>query len=322
MSNFRLRQLCFTINNPSISLDEFKSKLISLDRVNYAIFQLEIGESGTPHIQGYMELSKQTRVSWLQSNVHQGMHVEKRKGTRTQAREYCRKEETRTEGPVEVGAWVEDTKVNRIDLDRVAKCVREGGLRRAAEEYPDTFIRHSRGLRDYGFAVAPKKRPMPRVVLLFGLPGCGKTRYVVDKYCADGLYIHEPGSTWFDGYEHDPVVLFDDFAGASSGFRLDYTLRLLDRYVMRIPVKGGHTFFVPEKIYITTNIHPFQWFKWDNRLVQYSALARRIRKVICFKDGKPYYADQRLFFSIPNGPVPGSVFEREALEEVSTDADE
>lgn len=322
MAGPRLRHVVFTINNPNCTLDEFKQRLSQLERVVYAIVQLERGEQGTPHFQGYMELNKQTQSSWLQGNLHRGMHVEKRRGTRRQAREYCQKEESRIEGPVEVGEWRAAAQGERTDLSEAVETLKEHGINAVAEAHTETFIKYSNGFANAAARLAPKSRSAPpKVYLLFGLPGCGKTRYVVDKYHPEDLYIHEPGSRWFDGYESQRVLMLDDFVGSASGFRLDYTLRLLDRYICRLPVKGSHVYLVAKKIYITTNIHPFQWFSWTGREVQYSALVRRIKHVICFKDNKPFYADRELFFAEPTGPIPGSHYQRPSELEESTDED-
>jgi hypothetical protein len=59
-------------------------------------------------------------------------------------------------------------------------------------------------------------------------------------------------------------------------------LRLLDRYPVQVPIKGSHTWWLPDRIYITTNILPSLWYKWENRGEHYKALARRFTKVVMF----------------------------------------
>jgi len=88
---------------------------------------------------------------------------------------------------------------------------------------------------------------------------------------------------WFDGYEQQPVVVLDDFNGASSHLKLDDLLRLIDPWCCeRVPYKGGFTWWCPDKIYITTNIHPFNWYKYENREIHYKALQRRITSIRLF----------------------------------------
>ena len=57
-----------------------------------AFFSKEVGESGTPHLQGYMELKKKSRP--LSADLFKDMpsfHWEKAKGSRQQNLEYCTK---------------------------------------------------------------------------------------------------------------------------------------------------------------------------------------------------------------------------------------
>lgn len=49
MSNFKVRNWCFTLNNPELAIDI--DKLLSAD-TKYITFQQEKGENGTLHLQG------------------------------------------------------------------------------------------------------------------------------------------------------------------------------------------------------------------------------------------------------------------------------
>ena len=79
---------CFTWNNyPSDHLDHL-SKLDS--RIKW-IFGYEVGESGTPHLQGYLEAEHRIRpIECL--GLPEGVHYEKRKGNQAQAIRYCCKD--------------------------------------------------------------------------------------------------------------------------------------------------------------------------------------------------------------------------------------
>jgi len=143
----------------------------------------------------------------------------------------------------------------------------------------------------------PRRGAAPTVFLLFGEPGCGKTRLVNDKYpIGDACFKKAPDTRWFDGYDAHDVLLLDDFSGAASKMSLNYVLQLLDRYEMAVEVKGDTVPLLATKIFITTNNHPSTWFKWENRVVQYKALARRIHHVIGFTGIGPFLYNKALFF--------------------------
>ncbi len=107
----RLRNWCFTIletEENGISKEELK-KWTSEERpdeIGYCIYQIErCPTTSRRHIQGYVELTKSVRlnaVKRLFNNTH--MHLEARKGSRDAARDYCKKEDTREDGPYEIGA--------------------------------------------------------------------------------------------------------------------------------------------------------------------------------------------------------------------------
>lgn len=98
-SNMTSRDFCFTsykldslIHFQSLS-DKEKEKVRSL------IAQHEIcPDTQREHIQGFVIFNTPQRVSALQRLLNDKCHVEARKGSKQQAADYCRKEESRKEG--------------------------------------------------------------------------------------------------------------------------------------------------------------------------------------------------------------------------------
>jgi hypothetical protein len=77
---------CFTLNN--YKKDDIN--IISSKVLNYCIGE-EVGESGTPHLQGYIEFESKKRPMGV-FKEYKNIHWEKRKGTRAEAAHYCRKD--------------------------------------------------------------------------------------------------------------------------------------------------------------------------------------------------------------------------------------
>lgn len=98
-------------------------------RVSYIVYQTEVGDSGTPHIQGYMEISgSRVRRSWLVNNLPflAGAFVDVAKGTAIQNKEYCTKE-PRISGPWETGTAVEPVGAGtRTDLNEIMALIETG----------------------------------------------------------------------------------------------------------------------------------------------------------------------------------------------------
>ncbi|HHZ82357.1 MAG TPA: hypothetical protein EYN64_06535, partial [Flavobacteriales bacterium] len=80
---------CFTLNNYS---EDNISSIITNIKTNckFAIVGEEVGESGTPHLQGYIEFKKKARPKGI---FCEGIHWEKAKGNRQVNIDYCSKED-------------------------------------------------------------------------------------------------------------------------------------------------------------------------------------------------------------------------------------
>lgn len=65
-------------------------KLEALEAVRH-VCSREVGDSGTPHLQGYIRFAKPCRFSWWKNQFPQ-VHVEQRQGTEVQAVQYCLKD--------------------------------------------------------------------------------------------------------------------------------------------------------------------------------------------------------------------------------------
>lgn len=144
MSSNKARHVCFTWNNPSVIPSLLLATLAEAERIRYVVFQLEEGENGTPHYQGYVEYTSPQRWSYLKALTDQSIHLEKRRGTRVQARDYCRKEESRKDGPFEYGEWSVGGSGSRNDLTGIIDACKTGSLKRVAEEHPEGILRYSK----------------------------------------------------------------------------------------------------------------------------------------------------------------------------------
>jgi hypothetical protein len=96
-------------------------------------------------------------------------------------------------------------------------------------------------------------------IVLWGRTGTGKTRFCYEQI-KDSTYWSPGDYQWFDGYEGQRIVIIDDYRGE---YPLPLFLKLLDRYPMRVPVKGSFVEWCPKKIFITSNIEPAHWYQTD-----------------------------------------------------------
>lgn len=273
------RNCCFTLNNPNVEPQAFIEELVAHLPLKAVVFQTERGDQeDTPHYQGYLELTKRVVHNTLHVALHNA-HIEPRRGTQAQAIAYCQKAETRVAGPFTWGTF--GRQGARSDLSLAVDTLRTGGITAVAREHPNEYIKFGNGLSRLDVRLHKHDQRGPvSVTLIYGPAGIGKTRLC---YEGEPELVPIPDSlSWFDNYEGEQAVLFDDFDGAMSKCPLKWLLQLLDRYPLMVPIKGSFTLARWSRVYITTNIHPRKWYDWSEREQQWPALIRRVARVISF----------------------------------------
>ncbi len=242
------------------------------DIVRYCCYQREIcPETKREHFQGYIEFFDCKRMGQVKSVLGQ-CHLEARRGSRNKARAYCRKVESAMHGTqVEFGLWREDLSRKRKLCDMLRS---DMSLKQLIVEDPLAFVRYYRGLgklfeiRSRDAAKEPRK---VTVICFIGPTGSGKTRRAVEE--PDHFIMPLSDKMWFDGYAGETCLIIDDFDG---GILYRHFLRILDRYELQVPIKGGFVWARWTKVIITSNLEPDAWYPKEG----FSAPLRRRIKLI------------------------------------------
>lgn len=269
------RNWCFTLNNP-ISAELAWGRLA---KVRYAIWQLEKGESKqTPHLQGYIELTQPAKMGYFR-NVIPGAHLESRRGTRDQARDYCRKQESRIQGPWEYGNWEVGGQGKRTDLDHLKDLIDSG---KTEKEICKTdfalWAKNFKIIERYILLTCPQREWRTKCVLVTGDPGTSKSTYCRRMVNEDPYYKDD--TIWWPGYDGQEAVVFDEFEGA-----LDITMinRICDAFPLVVQVKGGGVAFTAKKIYINSNSEPKDWWPKVSP-AKLQSFNRRVDEWLIFKN--------------------------------------
>jgi hypothetical protein len=225
--------------------------------VTYVIYQMELcPDTARHHFQGYLELEEQKRYQALQRELVglETAHFEPRRGNQAQAIAYCRKEETRVDGPWEHGNPKAQGKRNDLLAAKAAIDSGSSAKRLAAEHFP-VFIENHVGLQKYRLLTAPVRDWPMELIVLVGPTRTGKSR----KAHGDFPNAYWKDSTkWWDGFDSHETVIWDEFYGHSCPFST--LLRLTDRYPMQVEIKGGYVQFNARRIVFTSNQKPKDWY--------------------------------------------------------------
>lgn len=277
------RKWCFTTFDETTrdNLDNKTTDDVSRPRLRYLVFQEETCPStGRWHIQGYAEFKDPVRRNALQQWIGDRVcRCEPANGTAEQNKAYCTKEDTRVPDtdPREIGA--PGKQGQRNDLEGLQDAIRAGDPTALLwEDHFPTMVRYHRAVDAYRMVQLPAEREPPEVTVYWGPTGTGKTRRVYCETGGDHFTVDIPslrGTPWFDGYDGQAAVLFDDYGGEYS---VHYLKRLIDRYPMNVQVKGGYRRWTPKYIYITSNQDPDHWYP-TARQVDVDAVKRRITTV-------------------------------------------
>lgn len=304
----RARGWCFTINNYNAATERHLQGL----KCRYLVFGREVGESGTPHLQGYVYFKDQRSLSAAKVAIGGTGHLSIRKGTHKQAADYCKKD----------GDFFEKGELP-CDLDEIQ---RRGGDANAAKW--KAIVEHSRmGDIDWVEQHHPKELALykPRLESLYapttspldgellhewwvGPTGSGKSKALWDLYPD---HFAKSINKWWDGYRHERIVAIEEWS-PDNQVTANALKRWADRYPFTGEVKGGTMQRLrPLKIIVLSNYTLEQCFTRSEDL---APLQRRF-KVINFPDGLQHAKFRAAWVNNPPEP---SVNEEESESSAST----
>ena len=315
----RSRNWSFTIFGSDLQAAGRNSdSLLSLapGRVLYIVLGYEVSRTtGRAHIQGFLRTQHPREFGGIKKLLGQGKfapHIEQSAPSASSI-SYCKKS----------GNWEE--RGNKPEFSTVADRSESGiseAVLRKRQLYADlkdganpaTLIDDQP--EEYAFihsiskyAAASRVRSYSAQVLyLHGTTGIGKT--TTTQLCLDSLgityYKKAPGCKWFCGYNFEPVIIFDEFAGAIPLHRFnalcDPKPPLLEIKGAQVPNAASHYIILsnrsPDEQYQTTKAEkPDEWAAYRRRIISTHHLVR----TNMFEDNsdlEPLRADIKMIVSV------------------------
>ena len=254
---------CFTLNNYT---EDDVATIRSIPS-EYTCFGREVGESGTPHLQGYLSFRTKKRLSGVKKLIPRA-HWEAAKGNPSQNRAYCSKDGSfeeqgnipMTGGEKEQARWT--TALNNLKAGNMDDVPADIQVR-----YYSTCKRIIADHRK-----EPEEAPDVTGVWIYGPAGCGKSRYARDKY--PGAYRKDVNK-WWDGYTNQGAVIVEDMDPFHKALGRLFKI-WCDRYPFPAEFKGGKFDIRPNVIVITSQYSIDQ--VWDDEETR-AAMKRRCKVI-------------------------------------------
>lgn len=235
----------------------------------------EIGDEGTPHLQGFVAYKVRTRFSTVKAQMPKA-HIEKMLGTPKSASKYCMKdgdyEEFGTLPDYQGGASGGAAKAKNYRA--MAELAQANKIDDIMEIDPVSYVQHYHAYKRIAQDHPPETLNLDDVCgeWLVGEPGVGKSY----KAREDNPHYYDKAiNKWWDGYQGEPVVILDDFDLVHHvlGHHLK---RWADRYAFPAEQKGTTTKIRPQKIIVTSNYTIEEIFSQDGDCLV-AALKRRFK---------------------------------------------
>lgn len=253
----KYRNFTFTHNN---FIDTSSEDALECRYISYA---KEIGESGTPHLQGLVVFHNATTIQSVIKKMP-GCHIEEMHGTIDQAENYFNGSgksgglsylpigfTQRGDRPLSNSDKGTAERLRWIRLKQLAK---DGDMETIDREFP------SEAFNKYTLIKTIHKDHQKRPVNLentcgiwiYGKSGIGKSRLVIKQFPNHYVKLRK---IWWDNYQNEEVVVMDDVSPTNIHL-VDYFKDWADFKPFRAEVKGGSLYIRPKKFIVTSQYHP------------------------------------------------------------------
>lgn len=301
----RIYSYVFTLNNYT---DE-EITLIQSGDYTYIVYGKEVGESGTPHLQGFVKFENAKTMSAVHKIKGWKRTALKPSEKPLSAIDYCKKgNQSHDEwikdgvsGPTYgVGADVWERGVfrqgKRSDLDEIYSQVKGGAsVDDVAWENPSSYLLCHKALEKLEDIRLRKtlRTEMTEGIWIYGKTGTGKSEYAFNTFDITKAYSYPYDNGWWDGYKQQPTVIIDEFRGQLPFNEL---LRMVDKhpnYYVRRRCREPMP-FVSKKVIITSCMSPQDVFK---NLTAKDSLSQIYRRFNIYEliNGEPILRDENYF---------------------------
>lgn len=248
----------------------------------YLVCQLEKPNADcNPHLQGYLQLKNPKGLGGMKK-LSAAAHWEPRRGTHEQARDYCKKSESRVNGPWELGNE-KNEQGKRNDWALVSEKIAQGCTRKQVLLDQPHLAPCAKGVDALIEAHLPDP-PLQRdikVFYLYGPTGTGKTHRAYttfpQAFKIKGKYFEGKS---FDKYEAQKVLILDEWD--PQEWSLTLMNSLLDKWECSLQCRYFNKYAYWETVVICTNFKPEECYPAVFKL-QRDSFLRRLTNIVEIK---------------------------------------
>lgn len=271
INRLRARSWCFTLNNYTPADELALSEVVC----EHMIYGREVGEEGTPHLQGFVRF-RHAKTGRTVRGIRPGWHIEVARNLDA-AIEYCRKDGDVVERgsttcvlAQRANAQARGGAANSERWSEAYKAAQEGRY----EDIPaDIRFKHDTTIQRIRLKRLSEECPDSIEALenewIWGPTGSGKSTTAREEN--PGAYF-KMRNKWWDGYEYEPVVIIDDLDPTHEQWIQSFLKDWADHHKFRCELKGSSACIRPRRIIVTSQYEISQIFK-DPETV--AALRRR-----------------------------------------------
>ncbi len=282
----RRRRFALTLNNPGnadcarwLTVIAEGCDAPEAKDLTYFVVQTEKGDNDTVHYQAYCEFKKSVDWSVVKKIFGDRIHIETARANAASNIRYCTKNESRyTEGDYCLhGQWGVAKKGGSV-MSLAIKVLNGLEMDEATELYPDILMMHGPKIEAFIAKSKGTRTWKPKITILYGLTGCGKSQYCVEHFGTKAYWVGQPtgGRVWWGHYMGQEVCVFDDFN--DDWFKLTRMLHILDSTPMWVCPKGAQVPFTSRHLVFSSNVDPRDWYQgYKGKKAHKDALERRIQ---------------------------------------------
>lgn len=265
--------MCWTLNNYTDEEVMIVNSLVATDkRFLYVCYGVEVGETGTPHLQGFWKTKEGMYLTGCKKVLPRAHFGVMRADNVSKAIDYCHKKGLPEEVDlVEFGKRPQGAG-HRSDLDALHEALRSGATHQeVSNDHFGLSLRYSKGLSTwFNLNERTPVRSEPKIYWLWGPTGNGKSYRIqkaLETKMEDVYCLSETTSgAWWDKYQGQTIVWMDDLRGA--WMKMHMMLRILQSAPCQVSARGVGHWLMATTFFITTNASPQDLYEESDKLMR------------------------------------------------------